>query len=349
MTSRNSRAIALSLVLIISLVSPLLSQPVSAAQLENRSVQVSSAIPSAVVTNDFSFTYITGGNVGSLVFEYCDNSPIFTVACHAPAGLDVSSATITSQTGVDDYGIDNIHTTANKLVLTRVPITAIPPIASTYDFANITNPSTANETIFVRISDYATADASGAYTDNGAVAFATLNPFSIGAYVPPYLRFCVGLTVAQDCSSIAGDTIELGTLSTARASAGQSQFSTGTNDTAGYVIYALGTTMTSGNNVIPASTVPTASFPGSAQFGINLRANSNPLIGQDPAGTGAGVPTPNYNSPNLFVFNAGDAIASSSLPSEFNKMTVSYLVNISSSQPLGVYSTTLTYVATVNF
>jgi hypothetical protein len=107
--------------------------------------------------------------------------------------------------------------------------------------------------------------------------------------------------------------------------------------------------MTSGNNIIQNLTLPTASFPGTPQFGMNLRANLLPAIGQDPVGLGTGVPAPDYNIPNRFIYNSGDMIASSPLTTNYNRMTVSYLVNITADQPPGVYATTITYLATVQF
>jgi hypothetical protein len=107
--------------------------------------------------------------------------------------------------------------------------------------------------------------------------------------------------------------------------------------------------MTSGNNIIPSLPLPTASLPGTGQFGINLRANLIPTVGQDPVGLGTGSPSANYDIPNRYTFNDGDNISSSALTSDYNRMTVSYLVNVPKGQAPGIYSTTMTYVATVQF
>jgi hypothetical protein len=315
---------------------------------QDRSIIISTGVPSAVATHLFKFNEATTNNIGSIVFEYCSNSPIRFEPCTPPAGLNVSSANLTLQTGNTGFSIDNVDTTANTIVISRaVSPGVIGP--SSYSFSNITNPSAPGESVFVRIWTHASTDGSGPQIDGGAVAFAVQNVFNVGAYVPPFLKLCVGITVAPDCSTLVGDSLDLGDLSFIKANAGQSQFATATNDPSGYVIYALGTTMTSGNNVIPALAAPTASFPGTGQFGINLRANLAPAIGQDPVGLGTGTPTANYDIPNRFVFNSGDSITTAGLPSNYNRMTVSYLVNIPKSQAAGIYSTTVTYVATVQF
>jgi hypothetical protein len=320
----------------------------SAIDLNLRSVTISSAVPSAVTTHTFRFSLPTTNDVGSIVLEYCDNSPIIYVGCGPPAGLDASAATLSSQSGNVGFSIDAADSTASKIVLSRpaIPGTLVP---NTYVFDNITNPSAPGETTYVRLSTYASSDGSGPFIDKGAVAFAVQSIFTVGTYVPPFVRLCVGITVAPDCSSFLGDRVDLGILSSAHANAGQSQFAIGTNDPNGYNVYALGTTMTSGNNVIAAAANPVPSFPGTPQFGINLRANLLPPVGQDPVGLGTGVPTTNYNIPNRFVFNDGDTISSSPLSSDYNRMTVSYLVNVPKSQTPGVYATTVTYLGTVQF
>jgi len=325
-----------------------LGHQVYAAQLTNRQVQISTATPSAVAAHAFSLTYPTTNSVGSVVFLYCINSPLFSDPCTAPAGINVATASLSSQSGNVGFSIDNGNTTANRLVLTR-PSSPGLTVASSYNFNTITNPSAGGTSIFVRISTHISTDGTGSITDNGAVAFATIAPFDISTFVPPFLRLCVAITVAPDCSSGSGDSINLGNLTPSAASAGASQLAAATNSNSGYAVYALGTTMTSGNNIIPALSSPTPSLPGNSQFGINLRANNLPPVGQDPFGAGSATPTPNYNIANFFMFQPGDMIASDSQPTDYNRMTVSYLVNVSAAQPPGVYNTTFTYLAVAQF
>src|SRR5579862_1416700 len=328
--------------------SVLLPATAKAAELTNRSVTLGSAIASATDSYNFNFTVQSTSNLGSIAFDFCSNSPILSEPCIPPAGLDVSAATLASQSGNIGFSVDGVDTTTNELALTRVPVAGI-ATNTNFVFDNITNPSAAGTTTFVRITTYATNNISGPYTDNGSVAYETATPFQIGAFVPPFLKLCAGVTVAPDCSSISGDRVDLGDLSKTQANAGTSQVAGGTNSPTGYAIYSLGNTMTSGNNFIPALASPTASFPGNSQFGINLRANLNPPVGQDPVGTGIATPTSNYNTPNRFMFSNGDSIAVASQPSDYNRLTISYLVNVPSGQPVGVYSTTITYEAVAQF
>ena len=166
--------------------------------------------------------------------------------------------------------------------------------------------------------------------------------------MPPYLTFCTGNIVSSDCSNVVGNYLDFGELSTQTTRTATSQFAVATNDVTGYIATISGLTLTSGNNVIDAMTAPSISVPGSSQFGLNLRANSSPLIGSDKTGVGTGNPASDFNNPNNYILKNG-VIASSSLSTDFNVFTVSYIANVSPSQPPGVYISTLTFIATVSF
>jgi hypothetical protein len=319
-----------------------------ALHLINHSVAISTGQVGATASHNFSFDYPSTSVVGSIVLLYCDSGALLSMPCNAPAGLDASGASLVAQSGNTGFIIDTINSTPNKIILTRTP-QAGATVSSTYNFNNIVNPTTANETTYIRIATYPTIDGTGPDNDDGAVAFAVVNPFEVGAFVPPFIKLCVGITVAGDCSSESGSGINLGTLSTGGPKYGTSQFAVGTNSFTGYNIFTLGTTMTSGNNIIPAINPPGISRAGISQFGMNLRANTNPAVGQDPQGVGTGFAQAGYNTPNAFKFQNGDNIASSSLTTDFNKMTASYVVNINSGQPSGFYATTITYLAVGQF
>src|SRR3989344_5784443 len=115
-----------------------------ALQLTNRYIRVSSARPSVAAAHDFGFNYQSAGTLGSIVFEYCDNSPVFAYPCGVPSGMNVTAASLDSQTGNTGFSVDVADSTANRLVITRMPsASAITP--ATYTFSNITNPSTAGQ------------------------------------------------------------------------------------------------------------------------------------------------------------------------------------------------------------
>jgi len=238
-------------------------------------------------------------------------------------------------------------TNANTITLSRAAAAGI-VASSSYDFSGLVNPSDSNHTVYVRISLYSSLDGSGVYNDNGSVAFSTSQPLSVNVSVPPFMNLCVGITVASNCTSATGSSLDLGILKSTATKYGTSQMAIGTNSATGYVTYILGTTMTSGNNTIKAIHPAAPSQTGSSQFGLNLRANTSPSVGQEPSG-GTGIPQAGYNTPNQFNLQSGDAIATSTLPTDYTRMTVSYVSNINSGQSPGVYTTTFTYLAVAQF
>lgn len=320
----------------------------SAAQVLERRLTLSNNVPSQQSTYEFSFIIPTADVLGSMQFEFCDNTALFDVACSPPPGFDVSAASLDGQSGETGFSID-ASTTANRLVLTRTPAATAGSVTVAYTLGNVQNANTASSQ-YARYSTYATADASGPATDRGSVAYA-LNPqFTLSTEVPPFLIVCVGLVIASiDCADVQGNYLNLGDLSTDRPTTGQSQMVIATNAANGYAMAISGQSLTSGTNGIAALADPTTSSPGNNQFGINLRNNSVPNSGSDASGPGSGAPTARYNQINRFSFRSGDIIASHNTVSDFQKYTVTYLVNISRSQPPGVYSSTFMYTGLGNF
>jgi hypothetical protein len=323
-------------------------QAFAAGELTNRKVVVSTSVPAIISAHTFSFTITTASSVGSMMFEYCVNSPFIGVPCIAPAGFDVQSAAISSQTGETGFSVDGVNTTANKLVITRAPaVTSPQPVQ--YVISNVTNPSTAAQTVFVRMATYASVDATGAITDNGTVVFSTSGQLSATAFVPPYLTFCVGVIVAVDCISTSGNLADFGEFKSTQTKSVTSQMSVATNDPGGDAVTLVGTSMTSGSTVIPASTIPTSSTIGAGQFGMNLRINPTLGVGMEPAGAGTTVPSANYGVQNKFTFNSGDVIASSPISTDFTLLTCTFIVNIPAGQAPGQYATTASFIASAAF
>lgn len=339
-------ALLFALIFLAAYVLVVFPERAAALQLQQRSLSISTPVANATAQHVFSFTYTTMSDpIGSVKFEYC-TSPLPAIACVAPDGLDVSAAVLSQQSG--EVGFALTATQPNMMVIGRDPA-ASPSAASQYVFDGIINPDGTPPTFYVRISTYQSNDATGTEIDFGAVVNSITEGVDISAEVPPLLNFCVGLTIGADCSSADGNLIDLGTLRTSTVSSGTSQMMAATNAEFGLAIAAYGTTMTSGNNIIPALGNPTPSAPGNAQFGFNLRANADPGIGEEPSGAGIAVPTSSYNIPNRYTFNSGDIVATSTAATDVRKFTSSYIVNISPSQPPGVYTATLTYICSATF
>ena len=108
--------------------------------------------------------------------------------------------------------------------------------------------------------------------------------------------------------------------------------------------------MSAGTSVIDAPPNPTNSIPGTNQFGINLVKNSSPSIGSDPEGDWANaVASTDYGISNKYKYASGDVVAYSPNVSLMKKFTVSYIVNSRGDLRPGVYTTTITYIASGRF
>lgn len=320
---------------------------VHAADLSARQIAISTSRPGMPATHTFSFTVPTASTVGSMAFEYCNN-PLTIVACVAPTGLDLSSVVLQNQSGNTGFSISVPDSTSNKIVITRIAAPGT-VVASSYEFGNIINPTNSATTAFVRMATYSSTDATTGLNDSGSVAFATADVFQVSAFVPPFLTFCVGVFVTLNCNSVTGSLVDVGELSTSAPATANLQFSGATNDGTGYTTYLNGNTMTSGNNIVTALGSNSGSNPGTSQFGLNLRANTNPTVGLDPAGAGTSTPTAGYGTPNSFRFVDGEAVTTSPLPTDFKVFTATYIVNVPNNQPPGVYATTMTFTAIASF
>ena len=280
-------------------------QSASAAQITARSLTLEadtvggSAPFSAagnLVKHNFGLSVPAGSNLGSIRFQYCTTAANSTATptCVAPTGLSVTSATLESSTGITGWTTTTSNVSANEFILTRAAaVNSIPdndPNGSntimTLKFNGIVPLTNANETFFVRISTYSGTDGSTGPVDAGVVAASTAKPIEITGTMPESLVFCTGRTVpvipsttVPDCAGATAGTIGFDKLfSPTDTAATTSQMAASTNATYGYVITVNGATLTSGSNTIApmvgGAGAPLPSTRGTAQFGLNLVANT---------------------------------------------------------------------------
>ena len=344
--SRRLPALLLAVLLLVSL-NQTLGRSVYGEPLGPRSLLSSSGTVSAQANFTLSFTLTTPGLLGSIRAEFCSNSPLFAEACVIPSGLSLSGVQLTGQNGQTGF-IVGPGSNAHTIILSRTPLPSTAgPIS--YSFTNAINPSQPGS-YYVRLQTYVTSDASGPSSDYGGIAFVVNNNLSISAEVPPYLIFCAAISIPTlNCDSATGDYINFGELSSSRASFGTSQLLSSTNAKDGYSVTLAGTTLTSGSNAISALLLADVSRPGTAQFGLNLRANASPSGGSEPSGPGTGSPKGTYALPNFFQFQQGDIVATSAKPDLTRRYTASYLVNVPKAQAPGIYVSTVTYICLGNF
>jgi len=160
----------------------------------------------------------------------------------------------------------------------------------------------------------------------------------------PYLQFLV-----------TNNNTDLGVLTSTAAKTATASFSVKTYLASGYTVKQTSPGPTNGAYVMNGLASPTASSPGSEQFGINLVANTSPATfganpTQNPDATFShGQVSTGYNTANLFKYVKNDTIAYSNQSSGETDYTVSYLFNVSNLTPGGSYTLHHVLVATATF
>jgi hypothetical protein len=331
---------------------------VDAVRFAERGLYINTSEAGATTWYELSLDYTTTADVGSVRMEFCDN-PIPSLPCTVPAGLNLSGATLGAQTGPEPF--EAIEITGNIMVMHRTPSQAGPGGVSTYRLDNVVNPTTEGENFYIRLTSHADEDALDPLIDYGSVANAIVQGTDIYTQVSPILIFCVAKTVSIDCVDTDENLVDFGDLNPGEETyATTSEMAARTNGRYGYNIYLMGTSFTSGVREVPPLTVPTESFVGVGQFGMNMTTNTNPGLGADPVGPAPIAPAPStitsnitlhgdYMIPDHFTFRNGDLLASSTYVTAPKHFTSTYVLNIPADQAPGHYSTTLTYVCLAGF
>jgi hypothetical protein len=140
-----------------------------------------------------------------------------------------------------------------------------------------------------------------------------------------------------------GGTNSLGTLTTSSTATLAEQVSVRCYLSDGYSMQISGAPPSQGEHYLTNLASPTASAPGTEQFGINLVANSTPDIGanvvQVPSSQFSfGAPTSDYATADKFMYVDGGVIASSATSSGETDYTISMIINISNVTPGGQYT-----------
>ncbi len=322
-------------------------QAVAVTRFLNRSLLINNAEAGAVSSYTVSLNYNTLTSIGSMDLLFCED-PIPTDPCFAPSGLDISHVSLSNQTGETGFSISKL--TSNDIVISRNP-SVVGSENTTYTFSGVINPNNIGQPFSIRLSDYASSNASGPVIDLGSVISAVTPSVLIETQVPPMLIFCLAQQVNDSCSKVSGGTYaDLGDLTPKTTLLATSQMAVGTNATAGYAITINGFPPKAGPTIIDALSAPTKSNLGVNQFGINLVANDSPVVGSNPDGASNNtVLSSDYAKPNKFLFRNGDVVASAPNVSLVRRYTVSYIINSSGDLRPGVYSTTITYICSGRF
>lgn len=141
---------------------------------------------------------------------------------------------------------------------------------------------------------------------------------------------------------LGGQATNLGVLDTDHTAATTDILKVRDYSSKGYIVQVVGDPPSQGTHELNNLVLPSTSQPGTEQFGINLVANTSPKVGADPINVvhgrgGQGLPAVNYDNPNLFKYVNGDIVAQSDGGNSETEYTISMIVNVANSTPLGHY------------
>lgn len=148
--------------------------------------------------------------------------------------------------------------------------------------------------------------------------------------------------------------VDFGNLNTTTTAKGSINTQVRAYLASGYTLALVGTSPHTLTNSLDAPIAAEASQPGTEQFGVNLRANTTPNVGLDPEQVpnstfSFGIPSANYNTPDMFAYQNGDIVAYSNSSSGQTNYTISMIANASNVTPAGEYKASLSVVVTAVF
>lgn len=376
---RARRIFAAGMLLVATFVPVVMPSLVSAAQVTERSIALSSSSKAATGVNyTINFTAIEAAD--AFVVDFCENSPIVGQACTAPAGFDVGTPT-SSSTGVTGVAEVADASPNNTLRVTK-------EIAADEDVsvvvAGITNPSSAGP-LYARIVTYDTETHANAYTstnlgtgnvDDGGVAISITDTVGVSGAVLETLTFCVAdEAITANCGNAGSSTapvIKIGetigstvALDAGVVSSGNIFTQISTNAVNGAVVRLKSNTACGGLKRVEATTCDIAPAltggvaAGQARFGVRAVATAN--TGTNPNGIFQVVDGSNYNDStyalNYLADNSsgitsafGDPfLDTDGAPANGKNMQLTFGASISNSTPAGLYSTDLSMIATGKF
>ncbi len=375
-----NRQVAFFAVVAALLLSVVLPAIVSAAQLAERSVQLSTASANADdVSYNVSFTPAT--NAGAFVVDFCTTSPLVGQTCTpAPVGLSVTDVS-TATSGFTAADID-ANTVAVEGTLTA-------GVAVSVVLDNIDNPTTAG-VLYARIVTYDTNAHALEYDENdtasedvnrkdeGGAAFWILNSIGVQAAVMESMTFCVSnAVIAASCADPGTPVLKLGepvgdvlALTPDEVSTGTMWTQISTNAAKGAVISLKSSALDCGGLVRAGGVAgncdikpATADFiKGNALFGVKT-GTAAPAAGiTGTPGTLQPVSGSGYNTTGyLLNYNpVGNATGVTSTfgdqfldtagaPADSINMQLTFGASVSNNTPAGLYSADLSLIATGKF
>lgn len=361
----NFKKAFMAFAVVVAAIAPGLTAFVSAAQIENRSIALSSAAASATnVSYDINFTATQ--SAGAFTVEFCD-SPVIGTACAPVTGFTAAGANVSTASATDGFTATG---TATKVTVEGTM--AAGPVQ--VELVGINNPTQVTN-LYARIISYVDGDAATAATsplDTGSVALAFTDKIGVSAAVPETMSFCVSnQAIDPDCApgTVSAPTVKLGetvgtqvalVAGTVSKASIYSQIST---NAANGAVVNLKSNATDCGGLIRTG-APTKCDIGPATIaGID---GSTALFGVKVTGaaqTAAGIfqTAGSYNATDYFMgFTIGNTAGVTSTygdeilntdgkPANNKNATLEFGATVTNSTPAGLYTADLSLIATGKF
>ncbi len=351
----------------------------SAAQLTERSIQLSSSAKSATnVTYTVDFTPIAGA--GAFIVDFCSNSPVIGATCTAPSANGFSASSVSTATA-------GFTTTALSATTVEVDGTVTAGASPNVALAGITNPSVTGP-LYARIVSFDTPAHAAGYTstnatptgsvDMGGVALSITDKINVSAAVLESMTFCLsGGAISENCGgTLTAPVLTLGADTGAGIALDPNNVYTGTVNTqlstnavggavvrlkssaagCGGLIRAGASSAAAGCGIAPAQA--TNVVAGEAKFGVKtatavgVGANYNGTL-QPAAGSiyGNTAYAMRYASDTDGVTSTyGDAfLDTNNAPVNNMGMALTFGASSSNNTPAGTYSADLSLIASGKF
>ena len=345
-------------------------------QVTGRSIELSSTANAATnVAWKVGFTTVTNNQtVGSVVVKVCKNSPILGDTCTAPTSFNWNTSTLTVNniTGnITGLTVDTTDSTSNRLVLvpTGGPLANVANGAVSFTLGNgttngVTNPDMSAEpsqTFYARIMTFTNSTGADGgnentnATDAGGIAMSINQQLRVTAKVQEALLFCVytGATCAAGGSDVTlGDAngVLASTTTTYKANA---NFDVSSNAVSGVSIRMQGNTLKSGANFTIAPQGPTCTADSGSssvdQFGLRMLTLGAGVTATTPYNCAANNHSFDSSTTSGIPSTFGQEIAKTSGASDIVSSTIEFGAKSANTSTAGVYTTTLTLIATATY
>lgn len=141
--------------------------------------------------------------------------------------------------------------------------------------------------------------------------------------------------------AVTSGNANFGSFSLTAATTSTSTFQVSNYTSYGYVVQIIGNPPSSGGHTLAGMSTTGPSQAGVEQFGINLVANTSPVsLGANPdhGQFGFGSAATGYDTANNYRYVSGETIATAPKSSGLTTYTISYIINVNTHTPAGIYS-----------